>query len=754
MKIWAQIAVLFLSVAGFAQNTLVRSADVSTNGPISLLGRGATSLGLIQILNGANQNGVGSVSVIRNAPNGAVIPIESTTELFPGESVGGRAGFVDSIGKYFYAFRYVAGNVAKIGVRGSSEALGGVAGGWTTDLGAYSGTRPSMADDPNNSSVIVLLPSTTGYRIVSLNKSTGSIKFDRTILDTNFASGYAVGNLERAIVRSGGGNFVYFSAWLGNFDSILVCLDKSGTEVWRKTVHYQSTLPNGVDVFTQLFDYTVSKDNVMTFTYIYEGPDVDDVRKLRVERLDPSTGVTISQSELNVDVLGIASPRIKTLSNGDVAFIFQMNSGSNPFLASYLNRYLFARVDENGNSLMLSTITLPGESLIMSSSTTVDADIDEAGNFCVSLNASSDLTQGSKTQVCYVDNTGLHRWTQNVSSSIEPYNHARALAMDPFGRIYSSYQYSPVAHLPASFAGSQLRLRQYQPALFMPITSDARGAITSHLYWSANEQSIRLVRSGTANTLASYTPGDAFRPMSLYTQSSGNVSVLLAGTAAGSGRLVTFAATSAIPSSITDFVLPSGSGTVRDVAVDSSGRTWVTSNVKIGNTYNVKYHRLNLSGTAVEITRTLFISGYPSSALTFDPVATSFRFGCNLDITSPVGAVLTGSSGGALSAELDVPISNSGVYDIRNTTTGKSFVLLSDQQGVNPGRLWRTNTAGTALEQDFALPWSPGLIPVGVGAIDTNNARVIWHEIGGKIQFRNMTSGSPGAATVLDAVMN
>lgn len=734
------LSVLFVAMAAIllAQSTLVRSATSGTSGPINDLASIALSNGMTTIYAGTSSTGVGSVSVLRYTSAGGQLPIESTSEVFPGESVTGVAGHVDSIGKYYYIFSYVDGSTTRLAVRGSSEALGGPVGGWTLDLGPNVRGVPSICDAYDASLLELLVPTSAGYRLIYIKKSNGALAMDRSYTEPSFDG--------TALLRSSsdGRTCVLFRA--SSADTTLICYDKAGGETWRKTVPALVTLPNGAQESKAMVDVALANGKTVLFTRILTALNIFE-RDLKIERLNSQTGV-VDATTLLEDVDASVNPLVqsKFLKNGDLSFICLLENTN--------NRYQVGRLNAQAGVLWQVQVQPVGPSGLNNQFKFCDAAIDESGNVCLIAEGSNASTTYG-TSIKYVDNGGSVRWEQAIAPlSTSSAQDAINIEVDSEGKIYLGFQNVPIVNQVSDYSTSQLRLRQYQPALFMPVASDAKGTVTSHLYWSANENSVRLVRSGTPSTVANYTPGNAFRPVSIYTLSTGNALVLFSGTAAGAGRVATFSATSGIPSPITDFTLPANSGVLRDIAVDSSGRTWVTSNVMIGNAYYVKYHRLSIAGTSIDITRTLLVSSYASGTFGFEPSSAGFRFGSYVETPAPSISILTGSSSGAFISEYLPPAPALTVQDLRNTSLSKSFLLLSDKLGLVPGRYWRTNTSGTALDQDFELPWTPGLIPAGIGAVDNNNCRVIWHELGGKVHSRTMSSGSPGVITVLPAVMS
>ncbi len=663
-----------------------------------------------------------SIAVMRYTSSGALIPVESSTE-FVSDSFECDAASVDAQGRYAYVGPLMLNGVNKLVLRASTIAVG-PSGGVFTDLGTY---------DREVDYAAITTASDPTYWLVSVSSNQGGgrimlVRKDSGVVALSAPAGF-VGKVDKIVVDGKGRAYLtaYGSSGSGG-NSQVIAFDKTLTQLWQKTepLYFQDSNGGHLRFYEAVF---AGESDV----YIHKSEDdystTTSVLNL-IQKVDPNTGATISSiSYPDNEYLDMVNGVV--LKDGNVSYTEYNDDGNARSI----------RLTSNLGVVYSSTISGLGGGQFRYPETSID----RAGNHTYTFTSTS-LTGSHATKVVYVDNQGVTRWTQTIDSTTGNLE-TKGVSFGPAGEIY-------VARFESATA-PQWRISKLQPATFLPVVGDFKSANTAIMYVKFDGSATRLHRTGAGTVPMTFTHGNAFTPIAIHTTSGGTSWMLYSGVAVGSGKVVAVNASSSIPTVNSNFTLPANSGSMRDIAVDSSGRVWILTQVTIGNSNYLKYLRLNSARTAVDINRTLLISSQTSGVRSFDPIGTSFRFGCTtIGSTSILARIIAGDSAGAFQFEWVDGSTNRGVQDLRTDTSGRSLVLLSDFSGDSPGSFMRVNTTLTAIEFTSQLPWSPGLTPLALGDALSGNVRILWQEVGGKVFSRNLLNGSFGPATQIPAIMN
>lgn len=721
-----------------AQSTLRRVTDLLTSsGYANAVDSRALSTGLVQITETRNQTlELTSVSVIRTTPSGVTIPIESTTNIDPEWNVRVQQSLIDSTGRFAWigAVQFPGEATRRVIARCSKESSGG---------GSETGWFLQLAADESGITTDVSVSNSEGvYLVTTANVVTGQTTVQYVVRETGAviqtATIAGMGQIWQTTSASNGNNYILGSNRT-NGDHVLVCLRKDATEAWRIVRPYSYGVPH-----PQALLAIIANKNWLVVKCGSDQPG-QATTETYFQSINPNTGVVTGES---VHFIGQQDlyilDRAKILDNGDLIGQVETDKNAN-FTAFRMSPNLAVQ-------WQTPVVTNPSPT---GHQPRREFEFDAAGNCVVANSIFDSATHTYSERLTYIENSGNVRWDEIVETFGSSFSTVGInVSIAPDTKIYFSYGKNLSSTNPSS---GRFRTFLYEPAIWLPVSGDTRGNDSTILYRKFDGTAIRLVKltnGGTSTT--NFQSTTDWTPKAMVRDLVGTTYVLFTGLASNSGRVVKFNLGNPTPVIDSAFTLPFGSGTIRDISVDSTSRIWIMASNSTATNTVANHFRLNLAGSAVDTSRTLYISNLPSGAFGFEAAANgTFRVAANsVSSGSILSRFFTLSTAGAFAAELDRPSGSIGVQDLSCSTQSKTYYLLTDALGLEPSTVVRVSAAGTAIELDIPLPWSPGRPGLSVGAVGTANFRVAWNELGGKIFLQDFANGVPGAIRIVNAQMN
>lgn len=617
--------------------------------------------------------------------------------------------------------------------RCTKETSGGAETGWFLQLAAdESGiTADVSVSNSEGVSLVTTANVVTGQTTVQyVARETGTVMQTATIA--------GMGQVWQTTSASNGNNYILGSNRT-NGDQVLVCLRKDATEAWRIVRPSIYGQPN-----TQGFQAIIANKNWLVVQCVSDQIGLA-AKEQFFQSLNPTTGAVTGESVRFSTVQDYyLLSRTKILDNGDLIGQIETDKNAN-FIAFRMSPNL---------AIQWQTPNILNPPLT-SNPIRRKFEFDAAGNCVVANSIYDSATRSESVRLTYIENSGIVRWDETVETFGSSFSVGGLdVSIAPDSKIYLSYGRYSLFTNPYS---GKFRTFLYEPAIWLPVAGDTRGNDSTILYRKFDGTAIRLVKltnGGTSTT--NFQSTSDWTPKAIVRDLVGTTYVLFTGLASNSGRVVRFNLGNATPVIDSAFTLPFGSGTIRDISVGSTSRIWIMASNSTATNTVANHFRLNLAGSAVDTSRSLYISNLPNGAFGFEAAANgTFRVAANsVSSTSILSRFFTLSTAGAFAAELNRPSGSIGVQDLSCSTQSKTYYLLTDAFGLETSTVVRVSTAGTATELDVPLPWSPGRPGLSVGAVGTSNFRVAWNEIGGKIFLQDFANGVPGAIRIVNAQMN